>query len=221
MKRETGEKYYKWYGPTGINTELKRLNNGQGFSAVPSFIPHLACNPKYSAAKLNFYAEQFPYDKQKWWNEFEGVTKSELLENSNNLEWFLEKTTIVHEIYSPLEVPTKPGAEEKIELYHPETIIREGFTKRLIFGKLCGCKPQYVFLGLYTLEETASNNANGYRVDAASFPGKSVVAEMLADPSFPQKDIAAIQSNLITYPHCVWKRDPQKQQGLNLFRKDY
>ena len=204
---EAGDRYYEWYGPTGINTELKRLNNGKGFSAVPSFIPHLACNSKYSAAKLNFYAEQFPNGNQKWWNEFEGVTKSELLKNSNDLDWFLDNTKIVHEIYSPLRVPQKPGGmEEKNFKYHPENIIQEGFTTRLIFGKLCGCKPQYVFLGLYELDKTASNNANGYRVDAASFPGKSVVAEMLADPSFPQKDIAAIQSNLITYPHSVWKR---------------
>ncbi|WP_297697676.1 hypothetical protein [uncultured Fibrobacter sp.] len=206
---EAGDRYYEWYGPTGINTELKRLNNGKGFSAVPSFIPHLACNSKYSAAKLNFYAEQFPEGNQNWWNEFEGVTKSELLKNSNDLDWFLKNTRVVHEIYSPLEVPTKPGAVEKTGLYHPENIIREGFTTRLIFGKLCGCKPQYVFLGIYKLDEDASlafNNANGYSVDAASFPRNSVLAEMRVDSSFPQKDIAAIQSNLIIYPHSVWVR---------------
>lgn len=211
---KAGDRYDKWYGPTGLNTELKRLNNGKGFSGVPSFIPHLACNSKYSAAKLNFYAEQFPNGNQKWWNEFDGVTKSDLMINSEDLQWFLEKTNVVHEIYSPLRVPQKPGGmEEKNFKYHPENIIQEGFTKRLIFGKLPGCKHPYVFLGVYEIDKGVSlafSNANGYRVDAASFPGKSVVAEMLADPSFPQKDIAAIQSNLIIYPHSVWVRKEDK-----------
>ena len=206
---KAGDRYDEWYGPSGLNTELKRLNDGKGFSGVPSFIRHLAKTPEYSCSRQNFYAEQFPEGNQKWWNEFEGVTKSELLKKSNDLEWFLENTKVVHEIYSPLKVPTKPGAEEENELYHPENIIQEGSTTRLIFGKLCGCKPQYVFLGIYELDKDASlafNNTNGYSVDAASFPRNSVLAEMRTDSSFPQKDVAAVQSNLITYPHCVWKR---------------
>ncbi|MDY6263193.1 MAG: hypothetical protein SPM09_02175 [Fibrobacter sp.] len=207
---KAGDRYDKWYGPTGLNTELKRLNNGKGFSGVPSFIPHLIRTPEYSCAKLNFYAEKFPDDTQKWWNEFDGVTKSDLMINSEDLQWFLEKTNVVHEIYSPLRVPQKPGGvEEKNFKYHPENIIQEGFTKRLIFGKLPGCKHPYVFLGVYEIDKGVSlafSNANGYSVDAASFPRNSIVATMRTNSSFSQKDIAAIQSDLITYPHSVWKR---------------
>lgn len=204
-----GDWYDNWYGPTGLNTELKRLNNGKGFSGVPSFIPRLISTPEYSCAKHNFYADQFPNGTQKWWNEFDGVTKADVLTNLNNSQWFLKKTEIVHEINSPLIVPQKPGAEEKNFKYHPENIIQEGFTKRLIFGKLSGCKPQYVFLGVYELDKNASlafDDANGYSVDAASFPSNSIAAAMRTNTDFSQKDIAAIQSNLITYPHCVWKR---------------
>ena len=163
-------------------------------------------HPDYSCAKQVFYAKDFPNGALKRWNEFEGMTKADVLKNLKDLQWLLEKSKVVHEIYSPLKVPQKPGAEEHNCEYQPENIILDGFTKRLIFGVFRGCKPQYVFLGVYELDEIASNNVNGYSVDAASFPSNSIAAAMRTNTDFSQKDIAAIQSNLITYPHCVWKR---------------
>lgn len=173
------------------------------------FIKHLTGHPDYSCAKQVFYAKDFPNGVLKRWNEFEGITKADVLKNLKALQWLLEKTKVVHEIYSPLKVPQKPGAEECNCKYQPENIIQDGFTKRLIFGVFSGGTPQYVFLGVYELDKDSSltfNNANGYSVDAASFPSNSIVAVMRTNSTFPQNDIAAIQSNLITYPHCVWKR---------------
>lgn len=177
----------------------------KGFLAG-GFIEHLTRHPDYSCAKQVFYAKDFPNGALKRWNEFEGMTKADVLKNLKDLQWLLEKSKVVHEIYSPLKVPQKPGAEEHNCEYQPENIILDGFTKRLIFGVFRGCKPQYVFLGVYELDEIASNNVNGYSVDAASFPSNSIAAAMRTNTDFSQKDIAAIQSNLITYPHCVWKR---------------
>ncbi len=34
----------------------------------------------------------------------------------------------------------------------------------------------------------------------------SFIEQLTGHSDFTQNDIAAIQSNLITYPHCVWKR---------------
>lgn len=173
------------------------------------FIEHLTRLPDYSCAKQVFYATTFPNGTLKRWNEFHGVTKADVFANLKDLQWLLKKTKIVHEIYSPLREPQKPGAEEYNCKYQPENIIQKGFTKRLIFGAFRECKPQYVFLGVYELDKDASlafKNANGYSVDPASFPSNSIVAVMRTNFAFPQNDIAAIQSNLITYPHCVWKR---------------
>jgi hypothetical protein len=171
-----------------------------------SHIKHLPGHSDYCCSRQNFYPEQFPEGNQMWWNEFEGVTKAETLRaNWNDSNW-LKKTEIVHEIYSPLEVPTKPGAEKKNKLYHPVNIISDDCTKRLILGRL----PQgYVFLGVYELqkeESLAFCNSNGYRVDAVSFPSNIIVAAMRANSDFPEAHKTAIQSNLITYPHSVWKR---------------
>lgn len=171
-----------------------------------SLIEQLPGHPDYSCSRQNFYEKNFPEGSQKWWNEFEGVTKAETLQaNWNDSNW-LKKTEIVHEIYSPLKVPAKPGAEKKNNLYHPENIISGGFTIRLILGRL----PQgYVFLGVYELqkeESLAFCNSNGYRVDAVSFPSNIIVAAMRANSDFPEAHKTAIQSNLITYPHSVWKR---------------
>lgn len=177
------------------------------------FIEHLTGHPDYSCAKQVFYAKDFPNGALKRWNEFEGITKADVLKNLKDLQWLLEKSKVVHEIYSPLKVPQKPGAEEHNYEYQPKNIILDGFTKRLIFGVFRGCKPQYVFLGVYELDKDTSlafNNANGYSVDPASFPSNSIVAVMRTNSAFPQNDIAAIQSNLITYPHCVWKRVSDK-----------
>lgn len=174
-----------------------------------SFIEHLTGHPDYSCAKHNFYAEQFPEGTQKWWNEFDGITKAAVLLNLNNLQWLSENSKTVHEIYSPLRVPQNPGAEERNCKYHPENVIQDENTKRLIFGVFRECKTQYVFLGVYELDRNVSlsfDYANGYSVDVSSFPSDSIAAAMRTNTDFSQKDIAAIQSNLITYPHCVWKR---------------
>lgn len=179
----------------------------QGF-LVGGFIEHLTRHPDYSCAKQVFYAKTFPNRALKRWNEFEGITKADVFKNLKDLQWLLEKSKVVHEIYSPLIVPQKPGAEDNNE-YQPENIIQDGFTKRLIFGVFRGCKPQYVFLGVYELDKDTSlafNNASGYNVDAVSFPSNSIVAAMRTNTDFSQNDITAIQLNLITYPHCVWKR---------------
>jgi hypothetical protein len=180
----------------------------QGF-LVGGFIEHLTRHPDYSCAKQVFYATTFPNGTLKRWNEFEGITKADVFKNLNDLQWLLEKSKVVHEIYSPLKVPQKPGAEEYNYEYQPENIIQDSFTRRLIFGVFRGCNPQYVFLGVYELDKDTSlafNNASGYNVDAVSFPSNSIVAVMQTNSSFSQNIIAAIQSNLITYPHCVWKR---------------
>jgi hypothetical protein len=175
-----------------------------------SLIKHLPGHPDFSCSRQNFYMEQFPEGSQKWWNEFEGVKKGEILQaNWNDSDWRKD----VHEIYTPLEVPSKPGAEKKNGLYHPENIISEGFTKRLILGKF----PQgYVFLGVYKLKEKESiafSSTNGYNVDATSFPGNFIAAKMRENPDFPRAHIAAKQSNLITYPHSVWERISDEWNG--------
>lgn len=182
LKMKTGDKYDKWYGPTGFNTELKRLNNGKGFSGVPSFIRHLQNNKELSFAYHVFYDDNVPHGDRPIWNEFEGISRVSVLQNWENNSWLTSSTTeTIHEILYPDDA-----------VNHPQRTITSKLTKRLIVGVLRAknIKYRYVFLGQYELNEIISKNVNGYDVDATFFPLKA----------------CKMNSNIITYPHQVWKR---------------
>ena len=156
-----------------------------------SFIKMLPNHPDVTCARHIFYAPHFLQKdengkvKQKWWNEFDGVTRAEMSLHCTDKNWLLEKTKVVHEILDPLLDLSRPGVDPDVNKYHNQDIVDRGVTKRLILGNLNG---KYVFLGLYELDVIASSAApnNPYKVDSASFP-------------LPQ-------FNPITYPHCIWKR---------------
>lgn len=204
---KTGQYFSSFYRPNGLQDELKKAEDSQ-FSGVPNFIRSLRKHPDVSAAYMVFYSSNFP--KKQWWNEIEGHSRASTQSHWDDPSWIIsDATATVHEIISPLRCPQKPGAEVMVgqrPKYHPEGIIE----KRLIFGVFRGkVKYQYVFLGYYELDKKASfafSSNNPYTVDAMSFPKNQIVSVMKANPVVPSSDIAAIQSNLITYPHCVWVR---------------
>lgn len=158
-------------------------------------------NPNYHVcvAKHVFYNNDFPAIIERW-NEFEDITKAEVARKWNDSEWLKsDATEVVHEIFSPLENPAKPGAHLN-GLYEP--IPGDTEKTRLIFGNFRDSinKPgnNYVFLGVYELDEVACKNVNGYGVDAASFPLKA----------------CKMNSNIITYPHQVWRRMEESDNEL-------
>lgn len=170
---------------------------GRAFPQMGSFIPELPGRPDVCCAKHVFYNDEFPLRK-KWWNEFDGLSKACVAKNWHDPQWLnSEVTETIHEILSPLVNPAKPGAkadggyEPVIDLATGDL---EGPSTRLVFGNFrnsVGCPGNnYVFLGVYEIDLNASKNANGYRVDAASFP-------LMA---------CNMSSNIITYPHKVLKR---------------
>jgi len=181
---------------------------GRHFPARQSFIKTLPNNPDYSCSKQIFYNRDFP--QTTWWNEFEGVDRTTTAANWKNLQWLCsDKTSVVHEIHSPLSVPMKPGAVQRTGEYHPVGIISECKTKRLILGNFrYKTENNYVFLGVYELDKDASFAFPDvpYKVDVDSFPSNAIVDAMRANPDFPQSHIIAKQNFQITYPHCVWKR---------------
>lgn len=178
-----------------------------------AFIKDLPGHPDVSCSRLVFYNQNFPKPENNlWWNEFEGVDRATTTANWKNLQWLCsDKTAVIHEIFSPLCLPQKPGggSDPKNDEYHPVNIISECKTKRLILGNFrYKNENNYVFLGVYELDEKASftfPNAP-YKVDVASFPSNAIVSAMQANPAFPQSHIVAKQNFQITYPHCVWRR---------------
>ena len=108
---------------------------GKCFPARRSFIKTLPNHPDYSCAKQIFYNRDFP--ETSWWNEFEGVDRTLTAANWKNLQWLCsDKTNVVHEIFTPLRCPQKPGggSDPKNDEYHPVNIVAADLTKRLILG---------------------------------------------------------------------------------------
>ena len=176
-----------------------------------SFIKDLPGHPDVSCSRLVFYNKNFPdSENNSWWNEFEGVDRTTTAANWKNLQWLCsDKTSVVHEIHSPLSVPMKPGAVQRTGEYHPVGIISECKTKRLILGNFRYKRENnFVFLGVYELDKDASFAFPDvpYKVDVDSFPSNAIVDAMRANPDFPQSHIIAKQNFQITYPHCVWRR---------------
>ena len=161
-----------------------------------AYISQLPGRVGVCCAKHVFYNAEFPLKER--WNEFEGLPKSVVAKNWNDFQWLTSvATATIHEILSPLENLTKPGAraDGRYEpVIDPATGNLEEATTRLVFGNFrdsIGRRGNnYVFLGVYKIDLNASKNASGYSVDAASFP---VTA-------------CKMSSNIITYPHQVWKR---------------
>lgn len=170
---------------------------GKAFPLMGAFIPELPGHPGVCCAKHVFYNDEFPLRK-KWWNEFEGLPKATVAANWNDVQWLKSKATeTIHEILSPLVNSAKPGAraDGRYEpVIAPATGNLEEAMTRLVFGNFrdsIGRRGNnYVFLGVYEIDLNASMNANGYSVDAASFPLSA----------------CKMSSNIITYPHKVWKR---------------
>ena len=162
---------------------------GKAFSQNGAYIPHIPGNLNVCCAKHVFYNAEFPLKER--WNEFEGLPKATVAANWNDVQWLKSKVTeTIHEVLSPLVNFAKPGARSN-GCYEPPP--NEAKT-RLVFGNFRNSAGHrgnnYVFLGVYEIDLNASKNANGYSVDAASFP------------------LAAckMNSNIIAYPHQVWKR---------------
>lgn len=187
-KMKTGDRFASFAGMQNVMKDVL----GKKFPAMGAFIPHLP-NPNYFVAcsKHVFYNSDFP--NKVWWNEFEGLTKAEVAANWNDPEWITSDATArIREIFSPMVNPSKPGSDE-LGRYHP-ILTPDTATKRLIFANFRESvgRPgnNFVFLGVYEYDMDACENKNGYSVDAMSFPLKA----------------CNMESNLITYPHCVWNR---------------
>lgn len=169
---------------------------GKAFPLMGAFIPELPGHPGVCCAKHVFYNDEFP--QRHWWNEFDGLPKAVVARNWNDVQWLQSKATAtIHEILSPLVNPARPGAQTdgRYEpLFSPRRGNLEEPSKRLVFGNFRDSRGRrgnnYVFLGVYEIDLNASMNANGYSVDAASFPLSA----------------CKMSSNIITYPHKVWKR---------------
>lgn len=172
---------------------------GKAFPQMGAYISKLPGHPDVCCAKHVFYNDEFP--RKERWNEFEGLPKATVAANWNDVQWLKSKATeVIHEILSPLVNPAKPGArvDGRYEpIIDPATGNLEGPTTRLAFGNFRNSIGRrgnnYVFLGVYEIDLNASMNANGYSVDAASFPLSA----------------CKMSSNIITYPHQVWKRAPE------------
>lgn len=179
--------------------DMRRYMNahlGIAFPQMGAFIRNLPGHLDVCCAKHVFYNDEFP--QRHWWNEFDGLPKAVVARNWNDVQWLQSKATAtIHEILSPLVNPARPGAQTdgRYEpLFSPRTGNLEEPSKRLVFGNFrnaVGLRGNnYVFLGVYEIDLNASRNANGYSVDAASFPLTA----------------CKMSSNIITYPHKVWKR---------------
>lgn len=169
---------------------------GVAFPLMGGFIPQLPGHPGVCCGKHVFYDKKLA--QIKCWNEFEGLSKVVVAANWNDVQWLKSKATeTIHEILSPLENPTKPGAraDGRYEpVKDPATGKLEEAATRLVFGNFRNSVGHrgnnYVFLGVYEIDLNSSKNANGYSVDVASFPLTA----------------CNMNSNVITYPHQVWKR---------------
>lgn len=169
---------------------------GKAFPQMGAYISKLPRHPDVCCAKHVFYNDEFP--RKERWNEFEGLPKATVAANWNDVQRLKSKATeVIHEILSPLVNPAKPGArvDGRYEpIIDPATGNLEGPTTRLVFGNFRNSVEHrgnnYVFLGVYEIDLKASKNASGYSVDAASFPLSA----------------CKMSSNIITYPHQVWKR---------------
>ncbi len=60
--------------------------------------------------------------------------------------------------------------------------------------------------GVFFSTVKAFELALGDKFPMYGFLQGSFIEQLTGHSDFTQNDIAAIQSNLITYPHCVWKR---------------
>lgn len=172
---------------------------GKAFPQMGEYIPKLPGHPNVCCAKHMFYNDEFP--RKERWNEFEVLPKATVAANWNDVQWLKSKATeVIHEILSPLVNSAKPGArvDGRYEpVIDPATGNLEEATTRLVFGNFrdsIGSRGNnYVFLGVYEIDQNTSKNASGYSMDAASFPLTA----------------CKMSSNIITYPHQVWKRAPE------------